>query len=202
MAYSWLDISQQMSLKFESKQNNFQKENAFQNVCNMSAILFWAQSVKWWISSGSNKVWCNCMKQQWPGIVLCMQPANEKQHYNVTSFLIGWEHAQNDPWMTNKHDALKSPQRRKFNSLAPGRCGSNFKSVISKHIIWWINFMSTSCEIVLKWMPQNTFNEKSTLVQITAWYCQATSHYLSHCWPISMSPYHVTRPQWVNSLPP
>ena len=29
--------------------------------------------------------------------------------------------------------------------------------------------------------------------------CQATSHYLSQCWPRSMSPYGVTRPQWVNS---
>ena len=29
-----------------------------------------------------------------PGIILCMRPANEKQHYNVTS-LIG---TQNDPW--------------------------------------------------------------------------------------------------------
>ena len=27
----------------------------------------------------------------------------------------------------------------------------------------------------------------------------STNHYLSQCWPISMSPYGVTRPQWVNS---
>ena len=26
----------------------------------------------------------------------------------------------------------------------------------------------------------------------------ATSHYLSQCWPISMSPYGVTTPKWVN----
>ena len=31
-----------------------------------------------------------------------------------------------------------------------------------------------------------------------AWCRQATSHYLSQCWPSSMSPYGVTRPQWVN----
>ena len=30
-----------------------------------------------------------------------------------------------------------------------------------------------------------------------AWCRQATSHYLSQCWPSSMSPYGVTRPQWV-----
>ena len=32
------------------------------------------------------------------GIILCMHPANERQHYNITSSLIGWAHAQNDPW--------------------------------------------------------------------------------------------------------
>ena len=32
-----------------------------------------------------------------------------------------------------------------------------------------------------------------------AWCRQATSHYLSQCWPRSMSPYGITRPQWVNS---
>ena len=134
-----------------------------------------------------------------------------------------------------------------FNSLDPGRCGSDFKSVICKHMlqinslwpsdaIWrqrsgstlaqvmaccltapshylnqcwliisevqvtfilgqfhkrclnhqslksvwklhtklsfkfprgqWIKLMSTSCEIALRWMPQNTFDDKSTLVQV------------------------------------
>ena len=32
------------------------------------------------------------------GIILCMCPANERQHYNVTSLPIGWVHTQNDPW--------------------------------------------------------------------------------------------------------
>ena len=33
-----------------------------------------------------------------------------------------------------------------------------------------------------------------------AWCRQATSHYLSQCWPRSRSPYGVTRPQWVKLL--
>ena len=41
-------------------------------------------------------------------------------------------------------------------------------------------------------------DEKSTLVLVMAWCRQATSHYLSQCWPRFMSPYGVTRPQWVN----
>ena len=35
-----------------------------------------------------------------------------------------------------------------------------------------------------------------------AWCHQATSHYLNQCWPRSLTPYSVTRPQWVNSLAP
>ena len=45
-------------------------------------------------------------------------------------------------------------------------------------------------------------DEKSTLVQVMAWCRQATSHYLSQCWPRSLLPYGVTRPQWVNCTLP
>ena len=63
------------------------------------------------------------------------------------------------------------------NSLAPGRCGSKFKSVIFETI--QNSSLDTCCEIALKWMLQNLTNEKSTLVQVMAWCRQATSHYLS-----------------------
>ena len=36
-----------------------------------------------------------------------------------------------------------------------------------------------------------------TLVQQMAWCHQATSHHLSPCWLIFMSPYGITRPQWI-----
>ena len=55
-----------------------------------------------------------------------------------------------------------------------------------------------SCEITLRWMSQGLTDDTSTLVQVIAWCRQATSHYLSQCWPRSLSPYGVTRPQWVN----
>ena len=32
-----------------------------------------------------------------------------------------------------------------------------------------------------------------------AWCHQATSHYLSQCWPRSLLPFDVTRPHWVNN---
>ena len=51
--------------------------------------------------------------------------------------------------------------------------------------------------MALRWMSLDLIDDKSTLVQVMAWCRQATSHYLSQCWPRSMSPYGVTRPQWV-----
>ena len=62
-------------------------------------------------------------------------------------------------------------------------------------------FMSPSCETAVRWMPQNTFKDKSMLVQLMAWCRQATSHYLSQCWPRSVSPYAITKPQWVSIGP-
>ena len=59
-----------------------------------------------------------------------------------------------------------------------------------------------SCELALRWMSLDLTDDKSTLVQVMAWCRQATSHYLSQCWPSSMSPYGVTRPQWVNNINP
>ena len=63
-----------------------------------------------------------------------------------------------------------------------------------------IKLMSTYSEIALTWMPQDFTDDESTLVQIMAWCHQATSHYLSQCWPCCMSPFGITRPQWVHVL--
>ena len=72
-----------------------------------------------------------------------------------------------------------------FNSLAHGRFQFNFRQVIFKLTLvnggWGIS------------------QHKSTLVQVMAWCHQASSHYLSQCWPRSMSPNRVTMPQWVKA---
>ena len=49
--------------------------------------------------------------------------------------------------------------------LIPARFGSKDKSVILEHV-WRIEFMITSSEIALSWMPQDTFDDKSTVVQV------------------------------------
>ena len=81
-----------------------------------------------------------------------------------------------------------------INSLAPGKSGCDFKNSI-------FNFVSltgicrTSYANTLRWMPRDLSNGKSTLVQV-----MATSHYLSQCWPRSMSPNGIIRPQWVKVI--
>ena len=87
--------------------------------------------------------------------------------------------------------------RLNFNSLAPGKFELNFRYIIFQ-IISVIDGWGISFELALGWMLLDLADDKSTLVQVMAWYRQATSHYLSQCWPRSLSPYGVTRPQWVN----
>ena len=85
-----------------------------------------------------------------------------------------------------------------FNSLAPGKFQWNFRYAIFKQILV-INGWVISCEIALIWMSLDFTDDQSTLVQVMAWCRQATSHYLSQCWPRSLSPYGVTKPQWVKA---
>ena len=52
-------------------------------------------------------------------------------------------------------------------------------------------------EIALRYLSLDLTDDKSTLVQVMAWCHQARSHYLNQCWTSSISPYGVTKPQWV-----
>ena len=88
-----------------------------------------------------------------------------------------------------------------INSLVPARCRCNLKLVIFI-LMARVDILGISCEIALRWLPQDFIDGKSTLVQVMVWCRQATSNYLSQCWPRSLSPYGVTRPQRVNTLRP
>ena len=83
-----------------------------------------------------------------------------------------------------------------LNSLAPGKFECNSRYVIFKQISV-IDGWGISSEIALIWMSLDCTDDQSTLVQVMAWCRQATSHYLSQCWLWSLSPYGLTRPQWV-----
>ena len=61
-----------------------------------------------------------------------------------------------------------------------------------------VKYMSISCEIALRWLPQNLTDDLSTLVQVMAWCHRATIHYLNQCWPSSTTVYGIIWPQWVD----
>ena len=79
-----------------------------------------------------------------------------------------------------------------INSLAPGRFEWHFRWLIFK----WFG-TEVSHAIVFRWVSLDFTEDKSTLVQVMTWCHQATGHYLSQCWPRSVSPYNAIRPQWV-----
>ena len=60
-----------------------------------------------------------------------------------------------------------------------------------------IDIMIISSEIALMWIPQD---DESTFVYVMDWCHQATSHYLSQCWPSFLTPYSITRSQWVKAI--
>ena len=84
-----------------------------------------------------------------------------------------------------------------INSLAPGRFEQNFRYVILK-LISVTDGLGKIALRLIRWMPQDLTDDKSTVVQVMACCRQAISHYLSQCGPRFLSPYGVTRPQWVN----
>ena len=61
-------------------------------------------------------------------------------------------------------------------------------------IIWLYQIMDAQKENVF--FPDLLITLRS--YEVMAWCRQTTSHYLHTCWPRSLPPYGVTRPQWVN----
>ena len=70
-----------------------------------------------------------------------------------------------------------------FHSLPLVKCDNNSKRVVF-YLMIRIEFFSTRvfCEFVLSCIPHNHIDDVSTLVQVMALCCQATSHYLNQYW--------------------
>ena len=79
-----------------------------------------------------------------------------------------------------------------------GDVAMNFNHIIFKLLIQ-NSRLGTRCETTLMCKQLDLTNDKSILVQVMAWCRQATSHYLSRCWPRSRS-YGITRHQWVKKV--
>ena len=132
------------------------------------------------------------MNQCWLGIISLHPHAVSQKMYKICRQKLSFE-------INIFQDVYASARWQWVNSLAPGRFQWNFTWIIVQ-LILVTDGLSISFEIVLLWMSLYLIDDKSTLVQVMAWCRQATSHYLSQCWPRSLPPYGVTRPQWVNAL--
>ena len=82
-------------------------------------------------------------------------------------------------------------------SMVPGISGYDFGNAIFNFALL-IGIFESPYNYALRWMPPDLTDDKPTLVLVMAWCHQATSHYQSQCWPRSISPYGVNRPQRVN----
>ena len=82
------------------------------------------------------------------------------------------------------------------NSLVPGRCSCNLVLVIVRFILR-LDILTICYEITLGWIPKDLTDYLSKLVQVMVWHHQATSHYLSQCWPGTMLTYRIIKPQTI-----
>ena len=96
-------------------------------------------------------------------------------------------------WLVNRGPERIRLLQSQFNQWAPGTFKWNFRYLIYQ-IISVTYGWGMSCELTLRWMSFDLTDDMSTLVQLMAWCRPATSHYLSQCWPRSLSSYGVTRP--------
>ena len=104
------------------------------------------------------------------GIILCMPPANERQHYNVMLSLIGCVHTQHEPC-----NITDNTLRLRHNRL-------HFASAVFQNEFSWmrmLEFLLTHCGLV---MSLGNIDLGSTLAQVMACCLTAPSHYLNQCW--------------------
>ena len=99
-------------------------------------------------------------------------------------------------WEVSGSVRLTQLKKEFLKSLAPGRRGRNFKSMILQNS----RLGGVHCGIAREWMPQNLTNEKSTLAQVMACCLMSQSYYLGQSLPRSMSLYGITTPHWNDYL--
>ena len=88
---------------------------------------------------------------------------------------------------------------QKQNTSKLWTCASFFECTVYGIVCDIFTFLFP-CDSTLRGMFLDLTGDKSTLVQVMARCCEATSHYMMLCWPRSMSPYGVTKPQWVYAI--
>ena len=98
----------------------------------------------------------------------------------------------------NKTDFVEQNVFLTLTHWSLGNLSEVFDKQFSSKFKWFMAEVSF-CEFTVRWISIDLTDDKSTLVQVMAWYHQTSSHYLNQCWPSFVTPYGITRPQWVKS---
>ena len=130
-------------------------------------------------------------------IMFCIKPLSK----TVLKFYSKFKHFhwRRCSWICCVADSCYIVQNWTAFFIGPGRFERNFREVIFK-LILVIDGWGISCKIALKWLLLNLTDDESTSVQVMALCHQVPSHYMSQCWPRSMSLYGISRPQCVKVI--
>ena len=169
------------------------------------------------VSSGSSSLCYSSFS--WNLFFSLLEIASLLYWFRLTPRLTNWEQGI----LSTSDDTITVPvakQQVKLNLVVPVRFERNYREIMLK-LISVNDGWGFSCETTLMWLSLDPTYDKSTMVQVMAsWQDDITSasvdpnlcchmaslghnvtapsHYLNPCWPKSMLPYGVTRPQWVN----
>ena len=105
------------------------------------------------------------------------------QYILVCFIIVLWVANVLIPFLINSYINPFYASNRQYwvNSVAPGRCGSNFKNMIFELIMQnTCSSFGTHGKINLRWISQYLINEKSTLIQVMAWCPQASMRSSDH----------------------
>ena len=167
----------------------------YQHWSNFSPVVLVHYSMFTWYPCLSSLTTCICdLDHQNQGLssgylnLLCHIAFNSQCFW----FFILYHSYQGSVWCKY----LKKLSWKSTNWPLAGRFWGNLRQVIFK-LILLIDDWGISCKIVLRWMSLYLADEKtqeSTLVLVMALCHQASSHYLSQCWPRPLLPFGITRP--------
>ena len=159
----------------------------------------------------ANDKWCCNITSHWLGPTLSTLWILKKKIYTWHTFWSCLIRCANMNWIQDqwvllkiqsRHDSVHRRTDRQIDKMKPVYPTFNFLQaggiiIFYIKLILVIDDQGISWGITLRWMPLDLAYDNSTLVQARAWCCQGTSHHLSQCWPISLTPYSVTMPQWI-----
>ena len=152
-------------------------------------VLDWWQAIN--LANDDTVHWCHMVPLSGYNELPCSKCSENIQSCDYHKLMIGvWiidNHENRTSWFQLVMAYMDYVWTISFYKLTrPLEMWQYLQSVFSEHVMYLHG--STSCEIVFRWMPLDTFDDWSAVVQAMAWCCKATIYYLSQCWPRYLLP--------------